>query len=123
MKNLFIQCGRYLSIYLLLIIFSCDPLIAPYDQYAYTQTTAIKVDALNAMDLSTEEYDLHQKEVAAVQTSIDKIYEYDRNRPKNNLTVKHWDLLKDTTGHLWGGFISRWKHDKKLNVVFIENEK
>jgi hypothetical protein len=32
------------------------PLIATYDQYAYTQTTSLKVDALHVMDKVTESY-------------------------------------------------------------------
>jgi hypothetical protein len=101
----------------------CKPFIAAYDQYAYTQATSIKVDALNLMDLATEEYASHQKEVKAVQTNIQKIYEYEKNRPKNEITALMWQKMMDTSGHLFGGFINRWKNENHLNEAFIEEAK
>jgi len=34
--------------------------ISPFDQYAYAQTTSIKVDALNLMDLANDDFPKHQ---------------------------------------------------------------
>ena len=52
------------------LVFGCSPAISPFDQYAYTHTTSIKVDAMNVMDLATEDYTAHKKEIAAVQTGL-----------------------------------------------------
>jgi len=57
------------------------------------------------------------------QTKLRKVYEYEKNRPKNEISVKLWDILIDTNGYLLGGFLSRWKKENKLNVAFITNEK
>ena len=73
---------RYLSA-LLILVCSCSPIISGFDQYAYTQATSLKVDALNLMDLSTDQYTQHKVEIAAVQSNLQKIYEYEKNRPKN----------------------------------------
>ncbi|PVD52247.1 hypothetical protein DC498_11020 [Terrimonas sp.] len=102
-----------------LVLIGCST-ISKFDQYAYSQTTAIKVDALNVMSHATDSFVLHADEVARVQTEIDKIYEYEKNRPKNMISEKMWVLLKDSTGHLFGGFVSRWKKDGKLDDVFVK---
>jgi hypothetical protein len=97
--------------------------ISHYDQYIYTQTTSVKVDALNVMDLATEDFASHQQEVKQVITNIDKTYEYERNRKNNGITIKLWDKLNDTTGHLFAGFVKRWKNEGKLRPVFIQESK
>jgi len=97
--------------------------ISPFDQYAYAQTTSIKVDALNLMDLANDDFSKHQASVMEFQTKLRKVYEYEKNRPKNEISVKLWDILIDTNGYLLGGFLSRWKKENKLNVAFITNEK
>jgi hypothetical protein len=105
------------------LLICCKPFIAAYDQYAYTQATSIKVDALNLMDLATEDYSTHKKEIDVVQTSIQKIYEYEKNRPNNGITTLMWEKMMDTSKHLFGGFMNRWKNEKHLNKAFIEDEK
>lgn len=93
--------------------------IATFDQYAYTQATALKVDALNVMRQATEPYPAHKADVTKVQTAINKLYEYEKNRPKNTISEKMWVVLKDSSGHLFGGFVKRWEKENTLNPVFI----
>jgi hypothetical protein len=81
------------------------------------------VDALNLMSLATDDYNLHTEEVKKVQTQIEKIYEYEKNRPKNSVTTKMWEKMLDSSGHLYGGFIQYWKKNGKLKAANIENEK
>lgn len=94
--------------------------ISTFDQYAYTQATSIKVDALNLMSRATDDYTLHTADVIAVQTTINKMFEYEKNRPKNGISEKMWAILKDSTGHLFGGFIRRWQQEGKLNAAFVK---
>lgn len=96
---------------------------ARFDQHVYIQTTSIKVDALNVMDQAIEDYSYHQNEVKQVIADLEKTYEYERNRKNNEITIKLWGKLKDTSGHLLGGFIKRWKDEKKLRPVFIQESK
>jgi hypothetical protein len=97
--------------------------ISSFDQYAYAQTTSIKVDALNLMDLAIDDFNMHQADVDDFKTKLQKVYEYERNRPKNEITLKLWDKLLDPNGHLLGGFIIRWEKEKKLGGAFITEEK
>ena len=104
---------------MLLLLASCST-ISKFDQFAYSQSTAIKVDALNVMGLATDSFAIHADDVAKVQTEIDKMYEYEKNRPKNSISEKMWVVLKDSTGHLFGGFVARWKKEGKLDEVFVQ---
>lgn len=97
--------------------------IAKFDQYAYSQSTSVKVDALNLMDHAVDSASLHAADIANVKASIDKIYEYEKNRPKNSVSAKMWSVMKDSTGHLFGGFINRWQKEQKLDAVFISESK
>ena len=93
--------------------------ISNFDQQAYIYTTSVKVDALNVMDLATTDYTAHSKEVKELQTQLQKIYEYEKNRPKNEITLKQWNILLDPEGHLLGGFIKRWESQKTLSKTFV----
>jgi hypothetical protein len=110
------------SLFLLLLTTGCST-ISRFDQYAYSQATSIKVDALGIMDSATGNYGLHQPVVEKVMTQIDKIYEYEKNRPKNTVSEKMWALIKDTNGHLYGGFVRRWQREGTLDQVFIDESK
>jgi len=113
----------FFSFVVLISMAGCTPTISLYDQYAYAQAISVKVDALNLMDLATEDYQSHQKEIAALNVEIQKIYEYDQRRTKDSLTVKQWDILKNPNGHLLGSFLNNWKTSGKLSTVYIGDKK
>jgi len=94
--------------------------ISRFDAYAYTQTTSLKVDALNIMNEATDSFHLHATEIALVQTSLAKMYEYEKNRPKNEISSKMWTVLTDSSSYLFGGFVKRWQKEGKLDTVFIK---
>jgi lipopolysaccharide biosynthesis protein len=108
---------------LLILIFQSCTTISLYDQYAYNQTTSLKVEALSLMDQATESYTEQQETVEALQMKIEKAYEYEKNRPKNEITIKMWEILKSQEKNLLGGFITRWKNEGKLNSTFISEAK
>jgi hypothetical protein len=97
--------------------------ISVFDQYAYAQTTALKVDALNLMDKATESYASQQAGIEAVNTQIEKVYEYEKHRPKNEITVKMWEIVKNPDRNLFGGFVKRWKDRSTLSADFIREAK
>lgn len=118
---------RHIAAILLLICFSGCRLLSPgissFDSYAYLQTTSLKVDALNLMGKATEDYHLHQTAVQELETNVQKIYEYEKHRPKNEFTTAQWELLADSSGHLLGGFFMKWRTETKLNLVYIREKK
>jgi hypothetical protein len=115
--------GIFLLTFFSAITFSSCSSIAHFDQVAYTQITAVESDALSMMDKATEEYPLHKPEIDIISNRIQQAYLYDKNRPKNKITEEMWNLIIDPNGHLYGGFIARWKSEGKLKPVFIEEAK
>jgi hypothetical protein len=100
----------------------CAPTIAVYDQYSYTQATSVKVDALNVVAMAAEDYVTHLKDVTALKVEMQKIYEYDKNLPKNVITTKQWEIIIDSSGHSMGGFLSRWQKEGKLGNAFVTDK-
>lgn len=121
-SNHSIRLTGILMIFVLISYVGCVS-TAYFDQYAYTQTISLKVDGLNLMDLAKDNFNTHQVIVKEYQTKLLKVYEYEKNRPKNDFTTKLWDKLLDSNGHLLGGFLNRWEKEKKLNETFINEEK
>ena len=128
MKNILAQ-RKYkvlLSFLLVTTAWSCNlfaPTISSYDQYAYTQTTSVKVDALNLMDSAVYNYQSEIKSINTVKTNIQKLYEYEKNRPENKITLTQWQILIDTNGHLFGGFLVLWRKEKTMKKPFIDDLK
>ena len=104
---------------LLFVINSCVS-TANFDQYAYAQTTAVKVEAMDLMSNATQNVSGFTTQIKDVDLKLQKIYEYEKNRPKNEVTVKMWDLLLDPNKQLYGGFIKRWQTDSTLNKTFVD---
>ncbi len=71
---------KLLAFCLLLTIWGCKTM-AMFDQYAYTQTTSLKVDVLNLIDKSNEPYSSHVKECEIVISDLMKMREYEKHRP------------------------------------------
>jgi hypothetical protein len=107
---------------LLFLLNSCVS-TASFDQYAYAQTTAVKVEAVDLMNNATQNVSGFTDQIRDVDLKLKKIYEYEKNRPKNGVTVKMWDLLLDPGKNLYGGFIKRWQTDSTLSKTFIEEAK
>ena len=93
--------------------------ISPFDQTAYEHATALKAEALETMDLADENYAGHIGEVRHVRLELDENYEYAKGRPHNELSTMQWAILRDPKGHSLGGFLSRWRDQKKLNPYFV----
>ena len=105
------------------LLFSQCKTISVFDQYAYTQGTALKVDAMNIMNKATQPYASQMAGIEEVTTRIEKAYEYEKHRPKNLFTVKMWEIVKNPDRNLFGGFIKRWKEKDTLSATFITEAK
>jgi len=103
-------------------LFGCAS-ISQFDQYAYVQTTSLKVDALQVMDMAVDEFNNHHDKVQKLKTNLQKIYEYEKNRPNNEITLKMWEKLLDKDGHLIGGFLIKWEEQGTQSEIFIREAK
>ena len=104
--------------------------ISPFDQYAYAQVTAVKVDVLELMDQSVEPYQSHEKDIAEINNKLLKIVEYEKHRPKNGITIRMWSKLfgVDSTGmpvntSIIPSYWMKWKKDGVERLVFITEAK
>jgi hypothetical protein len=105
-----------------LILAACS-LIAPYDQAAYDKATGAKAEALALMGKATGSYAAQQRQIEEVSLNLDKAYEYDRGRASNTETIKQWEILRDPDGHLFGGFLRRWREKDSLSQEYIKEKK
>lgn len=114
---------RNITLMMVIFVFAGCATISTFDQQAYTQTTSLKVDAMNIMELAKLDYPTQEKLVTDFQTKQQKVYEYEKNRPKNEFTLALWDKLLDKNGHLLGGFLYRWQTENTLNETYIVEAK
>ncbi|HEX7552770.1 MAG TPA: hypothetical protein VF378_04405 [Geothrix sp.] len=108
---------------LLAATIACAPLIARFDAQSYSQAVALKVDALALMDSAAEPYAPHEAEAKALAVKLDKAFEYAQGKPRNELSARQWQILKDPQRHLLGGFLTRWKAESTLGHAYILEKK
>ena len=116
------------SHYLILIssfaIFSCQSVkTALYDQYSYQQTTSIKVEASSIMDKATTPFSNNKEIVEKLLLDIDKLVEYEKNKPNNEITFAMWKILTDKEKNLLTGFFKRWEEKGSFSPVFLQEAK
>lgn len=100
---------QFLWLFLLAFLFGCKPLIALYDQYAYTQATSLKVDMQNlALESDSVSYDVAKPDIDKVNVELQKAYEYNKGRDNNSLSTKQYEILL-SDGHFYKSFLANWK--------------
>jgi hypothetical protein len=117
------------SLFCILFFESCKPTIATYDQYSYSQLSNVKVEVLNLLDKSSENYQNHQTEAENVLKEVHKSMEYDVHKPNNGVMANMWRILdtllistkpvnsSNPKSHL-RGIIATWKKEDKLSEGF-----
>jgi hypothetical protein len=108
---------------LFLWLAACAPLIGPYSPTAYKNATGLKAETLALMDKATTPYAENEGKVEALMVEIDKAYEYVHGIPSNDLSARHWTILKKPDGDLLGRFFGRWKSEGRLTPVYISEFK
>ncbi len=110
-------------VFLLVVGFSSCKSISIFNETAYEQATSLKVEALLLMGKATEPFDSHLKDVESLAASVEKAYEFAKGRPKNEISAKQWEILKDPERNLLGGFLKRWKEESTLSRAFVNEAK
>lgn len=106
-----------------LAVAGCAATISPFSPAAYEQATSLKVEALALMDKATGAYTAHAADVESLRMNLDKAYEYSRGRPRNEVSTKQWEILRDPERHSLGGFLRRWQAQGQLTRPFIAEAK
>ena len=106
---------------LLLFATGCST-ISRYDQYSYMQAVNLKVDSLKVMDSAGEAYSGHKPDVQDIRIRTEKAFEYEKGRPKNQVTTDMWKLMIDPKGDLLGGFFALWEGSGTLGSAYIQQK-
>ncbi|MFB9079002.1 hypothetical protein ACFFLS_10110 [Flavobacterium procerum] len=116
-----------LSLFLIAVSFlitSCESTkTALFDQYSYQKTTEIKVQTAKIMDKAVTPYQDHKLEVEELLFEIEKLAEYEKNKPNNQITFAMWQVLNDKEKNLLAGFFKRWQTKGILSPYFIDESK
>lgn len=96
---------------------------AVFDHYSYQKTTEIKIETSRLVGKAATAYAANREEIDALMLNIEKLAEYEKNKPDNQITIAMWKVLSDPEKNLLGGFIKLWKEKGTLNPVFVEESK
>lgn len=122
MKTFKIKCLAVLLFAMTAI--SCESTrTAIFDQYSYQKTTELKVETTRLIDKATTPYSKNTAEVEALLLNIEKLTEYEKNKPDNEITFAMWTVLSDQEKNLLGGFFRRWREKETLSPVFVSESK
>jgi hypothetical protein len=116
--------NRYwLSLSAFALAFAGCSTIASYDQAAYEHATSTKAEALLLMDRASTSYSQNSEKIDEVMLDLNKAYEYDKGRLRNQITVQLWTKMLNPEGNLFGGFIRYWKNTGELHAAYIKEKK
>ena len=108
-------------LFLFVLLISCKPMIALYDQYAYTQATSLKVDMQNlALESDSVNYEAAKPDIDKVNVELQKAYEYNKGRDLNSLSTKQYEILVSDKD-FYKQFLNNWKSSGKENKAFAQD--
>jgi hypothetical protein len=121
MNKLLALNKKFYWLFLFGLLLSCKPMIALYDQYAYTQATSLKVDMQNlALESDSVSYDAAKPDIDKVNVELQKAYEYNKGRDLNSLSTKQYEILISDKD-FYKQFLSNWKSSGKENKAFAQD--
>ncbi len=120
MKNLKIK----IALFAIITLTSCQAIkTAVFDQYSYQKTTELKVETLMLMENASLPFENHKETVMELLLDIEKLKEYEKNKPNNEISFAMWNVLTDKEKNLVGGFFKLWKNKQTLSPTFVEESK
>ncbi|MFW0739650.1 hypothetical protein [Flavobacterium sp. T12S277] len=107
------------------IISSCTATkTALFDPYSYQKLIALKIETASLMGKANTPYPLHKEQINTLLLEVEKLTEYEKNKPYNEITFLMWKILTDKEKNLLAGFFKRWETKGVLSPAFIqESEK
>lgn len=96
---------------------------ALFDQYSYQKATELKIETAKLMDKAVKPYASNKTEVESLLLNIEKLVEYEKSKPNNEITFAMWKILTDKEKNLLSGFFKRWETKATLSPVFVAESK
>lgn len=123
MKHLKLKYFAFLILFSL-IFSSCSlTRTALFDQYSYEKTIEVKVATNRLINKAVTPYVVHKEEVENLFLDIEKLIEYEKNKPNNDITFAMWKMLTDREKNLLAGFFKRWEVKGIVSKSFLEEFK
>ena len=63
------------------------------------------------------------RSIKDLKSELDKIIEYEKNKPYNDISLRMWEILSDEERNLLAGFLRRWEQEKQMSRVFVDEAK
>ena len=76
-----------------------------------------------AIENATTSFEEHQQMVEKVLLDMEKLKEYEKNKPNNEITFSMWSIMTDSEKNLVAGFFKRWKEKQTLSPAFVTEAK
>lgn len=96
---------------------------AAFDPYSYQKTIDLKIEASKLISKATMSYTTHKEEVENLLLDIEKLAEYEKNKPNNEISFAIWKILNDEQKNLLAGFFKRWETKEVLSPAFVEESR
>ncbi|MGB5944064.1 MAG: hypothetical protein WBG71_14365 [Leeuwenhoekiella sp.] len=107
--------------YLLLIVLLVGCKAAIYDQYTYTQTLAIKADAISLIEVANQPFEDHALDAAELKNSIKAMVTYEEAKSNNPITVQMWKYMDEKSSI--NDFLELWKETETLSDALLPEYK
>jgi hypothetical protein len=114
--------SHYFLFYAVVFLLSaCTPLISIFDETSYKNAIDLKVDFHYLVEASKSSYKNHEEDIAAFRKKLDKAYEYEKGRFKNQITVEQYNVLRKADGPI-DGFFDLWLAQDSTSQTFRESK-
>lgn len=106
------------------IISSCKSTkTALFDQYSYEKTIELKVELDKLMSKATTPYSSNKQEIENLFLNLEKLVEYEKNKPNNEITFEMLQVLNDKEKNLLAGFFKYWETKEVVSKSFLDESK
>lgn len=105
-----------------LVTIGCSSSIALFSPTAYEQGVSLKVESLALVERALEPYEKHREAVELLILNIQKAREYAHGRPKNEISVRQWDVLMEPDKGLLGDVLERWETEGQLSEIYLREK-
>ena len=112
-----------LVLFLLSLVSCTSTKTALFDKYSYQKTTELKVETSNLIDKATTSYSANKIQIDKLLLDVEKLVEYEKNKPNNEITFAIWTILNDKEKNLLAGFFKRWEEKDKLSDTLSQEAK
>ncbi|OXA71802.1 hypothetical protein B0A67_10175 [Flavobacterium aquidurense] len=96
---------------------------ALFDQYSYEKTIELKVETNQLMSKATTPYSANKEEIEKLFLNLEKLIEYEKNKPNNEITFEMLKMLNDKDKNLLAGFFKHWETKGIESKLFLEESK